>query len=122
MKFETSMGRRSPNRVTRTSNQGSRGRSCESASESRILFQSNFDFPVGEGTLYLVALSERYAPNTTKRILAALRGVLKECWRLGRMTHDEYARAADIAPVRGQAPPRGRALKGTELEALFKGC
>lgn len=68
------------------------------------------------------ALSERYAPNTTKRILAALRGVLKECWRLGRMSHDQYARAADIAPVRGQAPPRGRALKSTELERLFRSC
>lgn len=68
------------------------------------------------------ALSERYAPNTTKRILAALRGVLKECWRLGRMSRDEYARAADIAPVRGQAPSRGRALKGSELEKLFRSC
>ena len=66
------------------------------------------------------ALSERYAPNTTKRMLAALRGVLKECWRLGLMTHDEYARAADTAPVRGQLPPRGRALNDTELEKLFK--
>jgi site-specific recombinase XerD len=69
-----------------------------------------------------VALSERYAPNTTKRMLAALRGVLKECWRLGLMVHDEYARAADIAPVRGQLPPRGRALKEAELEALFRDC
>ena len=69
-----------------------------------------------------VALSERYAPNTTKRMLAALRGVLKECWRLGLMVHDEYARAADIAPVRGQLPPRGRALNEAELEALFRGC
>jgi len=67
-------------------------------------------------------LSGRYAPNTTKRMLAALRGVLKECWRLGLMIHDEYARAVDIAPVRGQLPPRGRALKEVELEALFKGC
>ena len=63
-----------------------------------------------------------YAPNTTKRMLAALRGVLKECWRLGRITHDEYARAADIAPVRGQLPPRGRALNDTELETLFRAC
>jgi len=68
------------------------------------------------------AISERYAPNTAKRMLAALRGVLKECWRLGRMTHDEYARAADIAPVRGQLPPRGRALNEGELETLFRTC
>jgi site-specific recombinase XerD len=68
------------------------------------------------------ALSEKYAPNTTKRMLAALRCVLKECWRLGLMIHDEYARAADVAPVRGQLPPRGRALNEAELEALFSGC
>ena len=68
------------------------------------------------------ALADRYAPNTTKRMLAALRGVLKECWRLGLMVHDEYARAADIAPVRGELPPRGRALNEAELEALFRGC
>ena len=68
------------------------------------------------------ALTERYAPNTTKRMLAALRGVLKECWRLGLMVHDDYARAADIAPIRGQLPPRGRALNEAELEALFRSC
>jgi len=68
------------------------------------------------------ALSEQYAPNTAKRMLAALRGVLKECWRLGRMSYDEYARAADIAPVRGQLPPRGRALNEGELETLFRTC
>ena len=65
------------------------------------------------------ALTERYAPNTSKRMLAALRGVLKECWRLGMMAHHEYVRTADIAAVRGQLPPRGRALNKTELEALF---
>ena len=43
-------------------------------------------------------------PNTTKRMLAAFRGVLKECWRLGLMVHDEYARAADIAPVVDNCP------------------
>jgi hypothetical protein len=51
-------------------------------------------------------------------MLAALRGVLKECWRLGLMAHHEYARAADIAAVRGQLPPRRRALNEADLEAL----
>lgn len=55
-------------------------------------------------------LVERYAPNTAKRMLAALRGVLKECWRLGLMTYEEFARAADMAPVRGELPSRGRSL------------
>lgn len=68
------------------------------------------------------ALVERYSPNTTKRILAALRGVLKECWRLGLMSHDEYAHAADIAPVRGRPLPSGRALNEAELSALFRCC
>jgi site-specific recombinase XerD len=38
------------------------------------------------------------------------------------MTYEHYARAADIAPVRGQLPPRGRALNELELEALFRTC
>src|SRR5437764_913527 len=52
-------------------------------------------------------LAERYAPNTAKRMLAALRGVLKESWRLGLMNHEEFARAADMAPVKGELPPPG---------------
>jgi len=38
------------------------------------------------------------------------------------MSYDEYARAADIDPVRGQLPPRGQALAEAELAALFKSC
>ncbi len=67
-------------------------------------------------------LAARYAPATANRMLAALRGVLTECWRLGLMDAEARARASDVAAVRGTTIPRGRALKGGELRALFAVC
>jgi len=67
-------------------------------------------------------LVKTYAPATAKRIIAALRGVLTESWRLDLMSHDDYARATDIAPVRGENEPRGRALTTEELLRLFHTC
>jgi len=64
----------------------------------------------------------RYAPATANRHLAALRGVLKECWRLGYVTADDFRRAADLEAIRGSRLPRGRALKGGEVRALFDSC
>jgi site-specific recombinase XerD len=67
-------------------------------------------------------LVKSYAPATAKRMIAALRGVLTESWRLDLMSHDDYARATDIAPVRGETEPRGRALTTEELLRLFQVC
>jgi len=67
-------------------------------------------------------LVKTYAPATAKRMIAALRGVLTESWRLELMSHDDYARATDIAPVRGETEPRGRALTTEELLRLFQTC
>ena len=56
------------------------------------------------------ALAERYAMTTANKALAALRGVLKACWRLGLIDGETYQRAVDVPAVRGETLPRGRSL------------
>ena len=67
-------------------------------------------------------LAEKYAAATANKMLAALRGVLKEAWRLGQMTAEEHARACDLEPIRGSTLPKGRALTAGEMRALFGAC
>ena len=68
------------------------------------------------------ALAERYAPASANHRLAALRGVLKAAWNLGQMPTEEYHRAVNLPPVRGESLPRGRALSPGELRMLFHIC
>jgi site-specific recombinase XerD len=67
-------------------------------------------------------LAESRAPAGVNKILAAIRGVLREAWRLGLMDAETYERGADIRSVCGEQLPRGRALGKRELQKLFVAC
>lgn len=62
------------------------------------------------------------APSTANRHIYALRGVLKECWRLGLMSQEDYARAVDLKPIIGSRLPKGRSLEAWEIRALLNDC
>lgn len=67
-------------------------------------------------------LVARYSPASANKALAALKGVLKEAFRLGLMDSESYQRAIDLQPARGSRALRGRALELSEIAALFAAC
>ncbi|MBW8004099.1 MAG: tyrosine-type recombinase/integrase [Planctomycetes bacterium] len=67
-------------------------------------------------------LMERYSPASTNKMLAALRGVLRESWRLGFMDAEMFHRAIDIKTVKGDAIPKGRSVGSGEINALVEEC
>lgn len=67
-------------------------------------------------------LAEAFAPATANKMLAAVKGVLRECWRAGLMNADDYQAAVDVKPVAGTRLMRGRALDAGELRSLVRAC
>lgn len=61
-----------------------------------------------------------YAPATARQALAALRGVLRQAWRLELIDRPTFERLTDLPPVEGRAAPAGRALAAVELRALLE--
>ncbi|WP_097650907.1 tyrosine-type recombinase/integrase [Candidatus Chloroploca asiatica] len=67
-------------------------------------------------------LVERYAPATANKILAALRRVLQEAFRLGELPAEEYQRAVLVPTVKGHREPTGRVITPSEVRALLRAC
>jgi integrase/recombinase XerD len=67
-------------------------------------------------------LAEHCSPAAANRHLAALRGVLREAWRLGLMNGEDLARAVDLANVPGHSLPAGRYVEDGEVRRLVATC
>ena len=67
-------------------------------------------------------LAQRFAPTTANKMLSALRGVLKQAWRLAYTDAETYHRAIDLPGIKGQRALSGRALTAGELTRLFAAC
>jgi integrase/recombinase XerC len=63
-----------------------------------------------------------YAPATANKILSALRQTLKQAWLLGQMSAEQYHRAVELDPVKGETLPAGRELSRDEIKALLDAC
>jgi integrase len=65
-------------------------------------------------------LIDRYAPATVRRIMAALTGVLRECWLLEQIDKNRYLTLVTKLPaVKGTRVAKGRALTPAESAALI---
>jgi site-specific recombinase XerD len=68
-------------------------------------------------------LTERgLAPATVNKYLAAVRGVMREAWRLGLVDAETYQRIVAVEGVKGETLPSGRGLGPGELAALMRIC
>ena len=65
------------------------------------------------------ALIAHYAPASANLALAALRGVLREAWRLGEMSYETFKRVSDLAQVRGDRLRPRRSVDTGHIERLL---
>lgn len=67
-------------------------------------------------------LASRYKHTTANNMISMLKGVLKECWRLGLMTSDDERRATDLKQVTGTSIPKGRMIEREEFIGMLQAC
>lgn len=74
------------------------------------------------GAIRQVIVAGEGAPASKGLALAALRGVLKEAWKLGLMSAEQRERACMLEPIGGKRVKKMRSLTPGEIRALFVAC
>ncbi len=67
-------------------------------------------------------LVEKHSPATAKKMMCALKRVLREARKLGLMDAQSYAQAVELPPIKSSKKLRGRALSQKEITALMDAC
>lgn len=67
-------------------------------------------------------VSAPWSPSHINKHLVALRSVLKQAWKLGDMTTDDYMRAVAIDSAKGHREPVGRSIRAEEFAAMLAAC
>jgi site-specific recombinase XerD len=68
------------------------------------------------------ALAKDHSPATVNKLLAFVRGILKQCWLLDMIDGPAYRKAITIKEISYKREPSGRALAWQEIEALIGAC
>lgn len=67
-------------------------------------------------------IAESYAPTTGNKILAAVKGVVRQAFALGMINADTLAKIVSVKSIKGSRVPKGRAISQPELKDLFAVC
>lgn len=67
-------------------------------------------------------LLETYSAASVNRMMSAVNGVLKAAWQLELITAEQYQRARNYKPAKGETLPVGRDIQQGELIALATYC
>jgi site-specific recombinase XerD len=85
------------------------------------------EFPWHEMTFQYVSavqsfLASNYKPTVARKMMSHLRQTLKHCKRLELMDANDYLKAIDLDPVKGECLPTGRYIKREEIQVLRQIC